>query len=98
MAVFDITKAKDSNGNVIEPVVSFSGGIIRYSVPTNLSPADMSLILDCSHAAPFKCVVKPRSPKAAELIVTNASELETRFVPVLVIFSSANDILTHHII
>lgn len=83
MAVFDIRKAKDSNGKVIEPVVEFTSGLIRYSVPTSLSPVDMSLILACSHAAPFECAITPRSAKAAELIMNNASELETRFVPLL---------------
>ena len=30
LAVFDISKAKDTCGNVIEPVREYSGGIIRY--------------------------------------------------------------------
>lgn len=85
LSVFDISKAKDSEGNFIEPVVEFTSGIIRCCVSTSLSSTGMCLIFALSHVVPFKCDIKPRSSKAAELIVNNARALETRFVPLPVI-------------
>jgi hypothetical protein len=66
LAVFDITKAVEDN-KVIEPQVKYTSGTIRF-VRCFFLLINGTLIVRYSHPEPFKCVIRPRSAKAASLI------------------------------
>ena len=68
-AVFNISKAKDENGNIIEPVCEYTAGLLRqvYSSTTSVN-CPVNLFVRNSHPKPFKCSVTPRSENAVSLI------------------------------
>lgn len=72
LAVFDITKKLDENGIPIVPVPKYTDGTIRR-VLVCLIIRSFRLITvhraSYSHPEPFKCIIKPRSTKAEELIL-----------------------------
>ena len=66
--VFNITKARDEDGQEIVPEVDFRG-FIRY---VRASSAHVMLCCTAfsapSHPVPFKCAIAPRSEEAAALV------------------------------
>jgi len=65
LSVYNITKAVDERGNVITPQVKLKPGTVRHVFASVKDDALTSVI---SHAAPFECVIKPRSAAALALI------------------------------
>jgi hypothetical protein len=67
LATFNIDKAVDEAGHVIEPTFEYLTALVRYDyiyvVPTNGSYAWLR-----SAPLPFKCSITPRSNEAAKLI------------------------------
>ena len=74
-AVFNISKAKDENGNIIEPVCEYTAGLLRqvYSSTASGNCRANSLVRT-SHPKPFKCSVTPRSENAVSLIKSIVEE------------------------
>lgn len=70
-AVFNISKAKDESGQIIEPVAEFSPGLLGYVVLYNSMVEEM-LVTHVkpykSHPSPFKSSVTPRSEQAVALV------------------------------
>lgn len=79
LAVFDISKFKDEQGNVVEPVYEYTPGIIRHDPTVSLPVICFVLIsfvsVACSHPKPFKCSITPRSAKHADFIRALEKEL-----------------------
>lgn len=67
--VFDISKARDENGNDILP--DFRGFIRYVSVLQSCRPM---LTHHVSHPVPFKCDIRPRSTEAASLVARAAAQ------------------------
>lgn len=70
-AVFNITKAKDESGQIIEPVAEFSPGLLGYVGLYNSTTEEMLMTrFDPlkSHPSPFKSSVTPRSEQAIALV------------------------------
>lgn len=71
LAVFNLSKAVDANGNVITPAFEYTSGTLR-SVQFVL---DISIAADrtsrFSHPVPFKCMITARSRKAEALILNS---------------------------
>ena len=66
LATFNLSKAVDKDGRVIEPSSEYSTGMIRCVKPQSVKMhSDESWN---SHPLPFGCSIKPRSPVAEELI------------------------------
>lgn len=78
LATFNISKAKDEFGNVVEPVVDFkSASIVAYVVPlfSLFLFRSSDLIFNQSQSslpAPFECSIKPRSREVEKLIYAAA--------------------------
>lgn len=67
LAGFDIAKAKDEQGQVVEPDIKWAPGFSRY-VPTKFSKAPLWSIYTVRQMLPFKCSITPRSAEAIKLI------------------------------
>jgi hypothetical protein len=70
IAVFDITKAVDENGNVIEPSHEYSSSLVWYVKLLSIVQALnlFHLVFPFSMPLPFECSIKPRSKDAEDLI------------------------------
>ena len=66
LATFNLSKAVDKDGRVIEPSGEYSTGMVRWVKPQSVKmQSDESWN---SHPLPFDCSIKPRSPITEELI------------------------------
>lgn len=73
LATFNISKAKDEFGNIIEPIVDFrSAAIVAYVPHTQSTSPSSTLISFCSLPSPFKCSITVRSREAEKLIYAAA--------------------------
>ncbi|KAJ3545417.1 hypothetical protein NMY22_g2454 [Coprinellus aureogranulatus] len=61
LATFELSKAKDERGNVIEPSVE----LVAETMISTINPL------------PFECTIKPRSKKVEELIFVTAAQYDT---------------------
>ena len=68
LATFNLSKAVDKDGRVIEPSSEYSTGLIRWVNFQAASQLKCNLKSWNSHPLPFGCSIKPRSPIAEELI------------------------------
>jgi hypothetical protein len=69
IAAFDMSKAVDKHGNIIEPDIQFNDSVFRsvmllffHCIPVT------NVILPTSTPSPFEWSLKPRSEQAAKLI------------------------------
>jgi hypothetical protein len=69
LATMDISKARDGQGNEIEPVIVRSGFQTKYVALLSRLML-VKLTLGISQVLPFKCSVTPRSDCALQLIET----------------------------
>lgn len=67
LATFDILPAKDENGDDIPPEVKFCTKLSWYMYST-MNRLICSLLSTYSHPEPFKCIIRPRSDSAVQLI------------------------------
>ena len=74
LAAFNIEKAKDADGRVIEPVLEFHAGAIRWAVQYIVLDGDFAELCTASHLKDFRCSITPRSAKAAALVAAVEDE------------------------
>jgi len=76
ISVFDIKKATDENGNVIEPTHEYISGLVMC---VSIFPACFSYLGNFFSSTrtpkPYKCSIKPRS-KEAEALIRSVSNQE----------------------
>ena len=68
LAVYNIRKAVDEDGNPIEPTTEYTTGLIRYVPVLAGTRVTYANIFYTSHPKPFKCIITPRSEGAKALI------------------------------
>lgn len=72
LAVFDISKEVDFDGNIIEPTIQPLSGSVRCVVLKGLQyycpPLTLILCVLFSHPSPFGCTIKPRSSRSVDLL------------------------------
>ncbi|KAF7333813.1 O-methylsterigmatocystin oxidoreductase [Mycena venus] len=76
-ATFDINKAVDERGNVIEPSYEYLSGLVRSEAYLHFTPLMNRSNYSSSAPVPFKCSITPRSQKTIALI-QGAAEGEQR--------------------
>lgn len=80
IALFDISKPLDSDGNEIDVPLEFTRGFVRYVfffLPSqNFGDVFFFLFILTRHPKPFKCSIKPRSPDLPDLISQARAELD----------------------
>lgn len=72
IAVFDIKKAVDEHGNVVEPTYEYESALIWYSLLSVI--VDYLIEFFSSSPKPYKCSITPRSKEVENLIRLAANE------------------------
>lgn len=66
LATLNISKARDSEGNEVDPVVDFTSGAIWFVISTcNVIKANHFIL---SHPVPFDCTIEPRNSRTATMV------------------------------
>jgi hypothetical protein len=74
---FDIKKAVDESGNVIEPSHEYLSALTVYVISLILLPDNLTSLRPHSFPKPFKCSIKPRSDRHERAI--RSAVLENEF-------------------
>lgn len=75
LSVFNINKARNSEGEVIEAVVEYTSGIVSYVHAYFAKSRIIYLSSLISHPKEFECSLTPRSDRAAQLVRATHDEL-----------------------
>ena len=65
---FDISKARDESGKILEPDTQYTPAMLRYATAPLTRLSGGQLTLHDSRPKPFQCVVTERSSLAASLV------------------------------
>jgi hypothetical protein len=76
LATFDIKKATDENGNVIEPTYEYISALVTCVLPFSVCLFYLlTIFFKIRLPKPYECSIKPRS-KEAEALIRSAAHQE----------------------